>query len=133
MKPKKIWANLAIENIDRTTKFYTTLGFKLIGTSNDLTSFTFGEYGFIINFFLKDVLEKNIKSEISSLKHGNEIIFTIGAESKEEVDIWQTEVISAGGTILQVAEEFGQDYYGFNFSDPDGHLFNVFYMETKMK
>lgn len=28
MKTKKIWANLGVEDLDRTTKFYTELGFK---------------------------------------------------------------------------------------------------------
>ena len=26
-------------------------------------------------------------------------------------------------------EEFGKGYYGFVFADPNGHRFNVFYME----
>jgi predicted lactoylglutathione lyase len=128
MKPNKIWANLAVENLDRTTKFYTQLGFKLNGSSDDLCSFSFAENNFVINFFIKDVLKKNIKNEIANLKDGNEIIFTLGAESREEVDTWQKEVISAGGIILIPAEEFGKGYYGFNFADPDCHIFNVFYM-----
>ncbi|MFL5810447.1 MAG: VOC family protein [Flavisolibacter sp.] len=129
MKTKKIWANMGVEELERTTKFYTQLGFKSNGTSKELTSFVVGEDEFVIHFFLKDILKSNIKGEMTDLKQGNEIIFTLSAGSKEEVDHWQNEVRNAGGTINSPAEEFGKGYYGFVFSDPDGHKFNVFYMK----
>ena len=128
MKPKKIWANLTVDNLDRTTKFYTELGFKSNGVNKELTSFFFGEDNFVIHFFLKDVLKLNVEGEIADLKHGNEIVFTLSADTKEEVDQWEKEVRNAGGTIVSGAEEFGPGYYGFLFTDPDGHKFNVFYM-----
>lgn len=128
MNPKKIWANLAVSDLDRTTKFYTQLGFKFNGRSDQLTSFLFGDSPFIIHFFLKDILENNTKSAISNSKNANEVIFTLSAESREQTDLWAKEVEDAGGTIVSKPEEFGQGYYGFIFTDPDGHKFNVFYM-----
>ena len=128
MKTKKIWANFCVEDLERTTKFYTELGFKSNGLSEELTSFFFGENNFVIHFFLKDILKSNIKGEIADLKYGNEIIFTLWADSKEEVNNWQKEVEKAGGKIVSGAEEFGEGYYGFVFTDPDGHKFNVFHM-----
>lgn len=128
MKTRKIWANLGVENLERTTKFYTQLGFKPNGASTELTSFFVGEDNFIIHFFLKDILQSNTKCEIADLKHGNEVIFTLSADSKEEVDQWERAVSNAGGTLISKAKEFGKGYYGFVFSDPDGHTFNVFHM-----
>jgi predicted lactoylglutathione lyase len=128
MKIKKIWANLGVEDLKRTTKFYSELGFKPNGASKELTSFFVGEDDFVIHFFLKDILKSNVKGELADLKNGNEVIFTLSAESKEEVDNWEKEVKKAGGRIISNAEEFGKGYYGFVFSDPDGHKFNVFYM-----
>ena len=32
MKPKMIWSNLAVSDLERTTKFYAELGFKLNGS-----------------------------------------------------------------------------------------------------
>lgn len=128
MKPKKIWANFAVENLERTTKFYTTLGFKFNGSSKDLTSFFFGDDNFIIHFFLKDILEKAMKGKLADPVQGNEIIFTLSAGSKAEVDEWAREVVQAGGTLVSDPEAFGEGYYGFVFADPDGHRFNVFFM-----
>ena len=128
MKPKQIWANLTVEDLERTTKFYTELGFRSNGSSKELTSFLVGKNDFVIHFFLKDILKSNIKGEIADLKYGNEIIFTLWADTKEEVNNWQKEVEKAGGKIVSGAEEFGEGYYGFVFTDPDGHKFNVFHM-----
>ncbi|HYE55416.1 MAG TPA: VOC family protein [Chitinophagaceae bacterium] len=129
MKTRKIWANLGVEDLDRTTKFYSALGLKFNGASKELTSFFVGEDNFIIHFFLRDVLRSNIKGELADPKNGNEVIFTLSAGSREEVDNWEKEVKKAGGTIISNAEEFGDEYYGFVFTDPDGHKFNVFYMQ----
>ena len=128
MKTKKIWANLGVENLERTTMFYTELGFKPNGASEELTSFLVGEDDFVIHFFLNHILQSNVKIELANLQNGNEVIFTLSADSREEVDNWEEAVKKAGGRIISDAEEFGKGYYGFVFADPDGHMFNVFYM-----
>jgi predicted lactoylglutathione lyase len=128
MNTKKIWANFSVQNLERTTTFYKQLGFKHNGASDQLTSFFFGDENFIIHFFLKDVLEPAMKGPISDAKAGNEIIFTLSAETREEVDAWEKEIRQAGGTIVSKPEAFGEGYYGFVFADPDGHRFNVFQM-----
>lgn len=128
MKTRKIWANLAAEDLERTTEFYTRLGFKANGRSRDLTSFKVGEDDFVLHFFLKDVLLSNVKGQMADPKQGNEVVFTLSADSREEVDQWEKAVEEAGGTLVSRAEEFGQGYYGLVFLDPDGHKFNIFYM-----
>ena len=131
MKPIKIWANLGVTNLERTAKFYNAIGFKPNGkhsTTKELTSFLVGDEDFIMHFFLKDILKKAMKGEITESEKSNEIIFTLSAESKFQVDNWATEIEKAGGKLVSEPEEFGEGYYGFVFSDPDGHKFNVFYM-----
>jgi len=128
MKTKQIWANLPIADLERTTKFYEELGFKSDNSvkSNELISFSFGENNFIINFFLKDILESNTKMKFSDLKTGNEIIFSLSAGSKEEVTEWVKTIEDAGGMITTPPYKI-EEGYTFGFSDPDGHAFNVLY------
>src|SRR5512145_1429924 len=113
MKTTKIWANLGVENLDRTTEFYTTIGFIPNGRSEELTSFRVGEDEFVIHFFLKNILKHGIGGEIADLKNGNEVIFSLSADSKEEVNNWESEVRKAGGNLISTAAEFGEGYYGF--------------------
>jgi len=131
MRPTKIWANLGVQNVERTRNFYTSLGFK----SNEgdqkaveLTSFLIGESDFVVHFFANDSLKDSIGGQLADLSRGNEVIFTLWAESREEADEWAAEVRNAGGTIFSEPAEFGKGYYGFGFSDPDGHKWNVFHM-----
>jgi len=127
MKTKQIWANLGTSDLERTTKFYTELGFKSNGSqAQELTSFSFGENNFIVNFFLKDILQENTHTEISDLKNGNEIILSLSVESKEEVNEWVEFVKKAGGKITVEPYEIKQGYT-FVFADPDGHKFNILY------
>jgi predicted lactoylglutathione lyase len=131
MKPKKIWSNLAVANLERTHQFYTELGFKPNGphTSDQLVSFFFGENEFIIHFFLKEIIKSNLKEiDFCDTQTTNEIVFTLSAETKDEVNRWADEVKEAGGKIISAPESFGDNYYGFVFADPDGHKYNVFYM-----
>lgn len=128
MNPKKIWSNLAVSDLERTTKFYTELGFKSNGSSKELTSFFIGENDFVMHFFLKDILKTFIKGEMADSQKVNEVVYTLSAESKDQVNDWSKEVERAGGEIITGPEEFGEGYYGFLFADPDGHKFNVFYM-----
>lgn len=136
MKTKKIWANLAVDDLERTHKFYKALGFKLNGEfskENELVSFLIGDDNFVMHFFAKERLKSSLEGEIADLSKGNEIIFTLSADSKDEVDQWVEEVGKAGGTIFfnpqKDKKEFYDEngFYVFVFSDPDGHKFNVFY------
>ena len=110
MKPKMIWSNLAVSDLERTTKFYTELGFNPNNTNNskELTSFFVGENDFVMHFFLKDILKTSIKSEIVDSQNANEVLFTLSAESIDQVENWEKEVERAGGKIISKPEEFGK-------------------------
>ncbi|WP_186755086.1 VOC family protein [Echinicola salinicaeni] len=134
MKLKQIWANLAVEDIEKTKAFYLKLGFKLNGTpSMELVSFLFGEEEFVIHFFEKDALKRSIEGDTANLKRGNEIMFTLAADSKEEIDLFAEKVRKSGGTIRYNPKKDKKKFYDENgyyvcvFEDPDGHLFNLFY------
>lgn len=122
----KIWANLGVKDIERTKEFYNRLGFeKNTGhESNELASFLFGDNDFVIHFFKDDVLKKAMKGELADLTRGNEIIFTISADTELEVDNWAAKVKDAGGVVFSPPESF-QGMYGCAFTDPDGHKFNI--------
>src|ERR1700744_1683502 len=100
MRPTKIWANLAVKDVDHTRNFYNSLGFKSNegnNRTNQLTSFLIGDYDFVVHFFAHDPFKDATKGEVADLTHGNEMIFTLWAESREEADTWAIQVRNAGG------------------------------------
>lgn len=68
-----------------------------------------------------------MKGEMADLTLDNEIMFTLSAESRDEVNAWAEEVRQVDGIIFSEPVEFWEGYYGFGFSDPDGHKWNVLY------
>lgn len=78
---------------------------------------------------MKEVLEKNTNSKIADTNAVNEVVFSLSAQSIAEADQWAKEIGNAGGKLVSQPREFGKGYYGFDFADPDGHRFNVFFME----
>lgn len=134
MKARQIWANLAVENTEKTKAFYLDLGFKLNGNpTKDLVSFLFGEEEFVIHFFEKETLKDSLEGETANLRLGNEIMFTLSAGSQEEIDVFAEKVKKAGGTIRYDPRKDKKTFYDENgyyvcvFEDLDGHLFNLFH------
>jgi|8_EtaG_2_1085327.scaffolds.fasta_scaffold147880_1 predicted lactoylglutathione lyase len=139
MNTKKIWANLAVKDVEKTWDFYLKLGFEpnCPPSTKELASFVVGDNDFVIHFFEENRFKTSLEGEIADLKKGNEIMFTLLAESKEEVDEWVRKVKEVGGTIhfdpkkdrKKMYDENG--YYVCVFADPDGHKFNVFFNSNK--
>jgi predicted lactoylglutathione lyase len=132
MKTKKIWANFSVKDVKRTTQFYTALGFTPNDTNNfpKLASFLFGDDNFVIHFF--EVGSQMDEYLASGSTTNSEIIFTLSAQSESEVADWAERVKNAGGTIFMPLGRDKTNHYGFGFTDPDGHKFNILLIEEGM-
>jgi predicted lactoylglutathione lyase len=131
MKPKKVWANLSVKDVEKTHAFYKALGFRPNGefpNEYELASFLVGEDDFVVHFFSKESFKPSLGGEIADLKQGNEVMFTLSADSKEEVKEWAEAVEKAGGTLFSKPQRIQEkeNWYGCGFADPDGHKWNVF-------
>lgn len=132
MNPKLIWANYSVQSAQRTDEFYSKLGFKSNTPPHSdklqLASFFFGENNFVIHFFEKGTGQIDKYLPMGSRTDG--IIFTLSADTEEEVQEFENRVRAAGGTITQPIGKDENNYYGFAFLDPDGHQFNVLLMNN---
>lgn len=128
MEPKMIWGNLASDDLKATYEFYTKLGFESNNkySSDENASFNFGKDKFIINFFKRSKLETDINGAIGKWKTQSEVLFSLSAATREEVDSWREKVLEAGGSVFSEPQNYEQGYT-FCFADPDGHKFNVLY------
>jgi len=128
MKTRMIWANLISNDLDATSKFYSDLGFTQNQGhgSSDLVSFSFSESGFIINFFTETGIKMGKEGQWVDAKRENEVLFSLSADSKEEVYQWLETAKAAGAKIFEEPANIGEGY-SFGFADPDGHKYNVLY------
>ena len=100
------------------------------GEQNKLASFLVGEDDFVVHFFAEDRFKESSNGDIADLERGNEIMFTLSADSREEVEEWAEQVKKAGGTVVSEPQTLfdNEQWYGCAFADPEGHKWNVFYM-----
>ncbi len=127
MQTKMIWANLVSSNLSKTAQFYSALGFEANGNfTEEAASFLFGQNHFVINFFSPERLGQAVNGSLTKPTAGNEVMFSLSASSREEVDQWMEKAKQAGGTVFSEPQNYLQGYT-FGFADPDGHKFNVLY------
>ena len=91
MATKDIWINLPVKDVTKSKEFFTKLGFSFsteYGNSSDCAGLLVGSKKTVIMLFLESTFKKFIGSEIADTKLGTEVLFSFGAESKEEVDAW---------------------------------------------
>lgn len=130
---KQIWINLPVKDIGRSTAFYKALGFTQTphGNSEASVGFMFGDNNFVIMMFLEQVFRSIVQTEIADTRINTEMLISIDAESREEVDALAQALSDAGGTVFSTPAESQGYMYGCGFADPDGHRWNILYMDTE--
>ena len=127
-----IWINLPVKNIEKSKIFFAELGFefnKNYGNSPTSACLLIGQKNVVVMLFEESIFKNFTQHEVSDTKQGNEVLFSIGAESREEVDEIARKANEAGGTVFAKPGEKDGWLYGCGFCDLDGHRWNVLYMD----
>ena len=127
---KQIWLNLPVKNLEKSKKFFTALGFS-VSTQQESTDFSVcmvvGEKNFIVMLFEENVFSSLCQNEVTL--HGCEMLISIDAESRTEVDEMAKKAVAAGAYLFAKPAESQGFMYGCAFADLDGHRWNVLYMD----
>jgi predicted lactoylglutathione lyase len=134
---KEFWLNLPVKDIKRSKVFFTQLGFKLNsqnGNNDSSACLLIGDKNVVVMLFEEPAFKGFTNHEVADTSKGSEILLSISANSKEEVDEIARKVIEAGGTSNHKPSEMKGWMYGSLFVDLDGHRWNVLYMDmSQMK
>jgi predicted lactoylglutathione lyase len=68
------------------------------------------------------------KKEIANAARTTEVLLALQVESRERVDELMSKALLAGGKEQREAEDHGF-MNGRSFEDPDGHIWEVFWMD----
>lgn len=79
--------------------------------------------------FAQDVFTGFTSHGLSDTSKGTEVLFSLGADSREQVDEMASRVKAAGGTVFAEPAESNGFMYGCGFCDPDGHRWNALFMD----
>lgn len=122
-----IWINLPVKDVERSTAFFNEIGFQALAVGNERSRLAIGQTTILL--FPEAVFEKFTGSKTADTSHCAEVMFSIGAESREEVDAFIQKVELAGGNVFGKPGEMDGWMYGAGFADLDGHRWNLLYMD----
>jgi len=71
-----------------------------------------------------------MQAKISDTRVGSEMLMSFDAESREEVDRLAAIAEANGGQVFSKPAEIQGWMYGCGFLDPDGHRWNVLFMDV---
>lgn len=129
---KEIWLNLPVKDVQKSKQFFTQIGFSLnprFGDNDQQASLLIGEKQFAVMLFPESTFQQFTENDIADTAAGTEVLISIDAQSREEVDALLDKVVHAGGTVFGKPRDQGW-MYGAGFSDLDGHRWNVLYMDS---
>ena len=131
---KQIFVNLPVKNLNKTTEFFTKLGFKFNPqfTDENATCMIIGK-----DMYAMLLVEKFFKTftpnkKISDARKNAEVLVALSVESRAKVDEMIKKAENAGGKEYRTAQDYGW-MYGRAFEDINGHIWEIGYMdESKM-
>ena len=133
--PKEIWINLPVKDVQKAKTFFTSLGFIANEThSNEtMTALQISDKSIAVMLFEANTFSHINQIAITDTKASSEVLFSLDAASKEEVDKWASKAEAAGGHVFAKPATIQGWMYGCAFADLDGHRWNVLYMEPGEK
>ncbi|UPZ17439.1 VOC family protein [Flavobacterium humidisoli] len=128
---KQIWLNLPVKDVAKAKDFFWKIGFSF-NEQHDTPSSTcmvVGEGYFVVMLFEEMLFSSFSQNSITDTKSSSEVLISIDAESREEVDELAEKVKEAGGNVFAPPAESQGWMYGCGFADLDGHRWNVLFMD----
>ncbi len=127
---KQLWLNLPVKDVEKSKSFFSKLGFSFntqYGNSPVSASLVVGKN--VIMLFEESSFKSFTRTEIADTTKTAEVLISIDAESREEVDELAQKASDAGAVIYAKPGEKDGWMYGFGFIDPDDHRWNVLFMD----
>ena len=130
--PRLIFVNLPVSDLARSTAFYQALGAARDKRYCDEATAACLVFSETIHVMLltHDKFRQFTPKNIANARETSEVLICVSADSREAVDATVEKAGAAGGKV-DIAPR--QDYgfmYGRSFEDPDGHIWEVMWMDV---
>ena len=126
---RKFFLNLAVKDLEASVAFFTKLGFTFYErfTDESATCMIVND-GACVMLLVEEKFQGFTSKSLCDTTTNIEGIFALSAESREEVDRITDIALAEGGTPAEGPQDHGF-MYGRSFQDPDGHVWDVFWMD----
>ncbi|NML49206.1 VOC family protein [Streptomyces sp. R302] len=131
MAPQMIFVNLPVKDLDVSKAFYEKLGYSINPQFSDETAACVVISDTIFVMLLTEEKFGTFTAPgkaIADASATTQVLLTLSAESREKADELADLALEAGGGPAKEAMDMGF-MYGRSFADPDGHHWEVFWMD----
>ena len=129
--PKMIFVNLPVADLSRSIAFYKAIGAdQNLQFSDDTAACMVLSDTIHVMLLTHDKFRQFTPKRIADAHQTSEVLLCISAESRDDVDRTVEKAGPAGGVVDPSPR---QDYgfmYGRSFEDPDGHIWEVMWMDV---
>jgi predicted lactoylglutathione lyase len=126
---RMIFVNLPVKDLEVSRRFFTAIGFELDPEfSDDSCACMVVDQNIFVMLLVEDRFGDFVHGETSDASRSTEVITCLSAGSRQEVDETLARALAAGGKPWQPVREEGP-MYGASFADPDGHVWEVLWMD----
>lgn len=127
---REIYLNLPVSDLPRSIAFFTALGFSFNAqyTDETATCMIVGEHIYVM-LLTREKFESFSPHPVSDAHQRTEVLTCLSLDTRARVDELVAKALAAGGKTYSEPKDYGF-MYGHGFQDPDGHVWELTYMET---
>ena len=127
--PRKLFVNIPVSDLQRSIDFFEALGFTFNAqfTDHTATAMLVGEDAYFM-LLTREKFASFSKRPIGDVTGTTSALYALGVESRAAVDEMVNKAVAHGGSHALEPQDHGF-MYGWSFYDPDGHHWEVFWMD----
>ena len=126
---RKLFVNLPVADLERSVRFFTALGFAFNPqfTDENASCMVLSDDAYVL-LLAEGFFRTFTTHQICDTATAVEAIFALSADSRRDVDEMVDRALAAGGHPANPPADHGF-MYGRSFRDPDGHAWEVVWMD----
>lgn len=127
--PGAVYLNLPVADLERSRRFFEALGYRFNEpfSNNEVACLILSEQ-IRAMLHLPQSLRRFTQKAIADARKSTEILLALQLDSRAAVDALMDKALAAGAPEPRDPEEHGF-MYGRTFEDPDGHIWEAFWMD----
>lgn len=126
---RQIYVNLPVKDLNRSMAFFAALGFEFDPnfSNDDAVGMIVGENIYVM-LLIESFFRTFTKKGVCDARTCTEVLVCLSCDSRAQVDELVARAAAAGGTMARDPQDEGF-MYSQAFEDPDGHIWELAYME----
>ena len=127
----KIYVNLPVKDLQRSVRFFKAMGFGFDPQLSDETAACMMISDDIFAMLLTEAKFREIaRRPVADATRMTEVLTCLSVESRARVNQLVDRALTRGGREMREPEDHGY-MFGRSFSDLDGHIWEIIYMNQK--